>query len=63
MVASYDAMENYYHAQARDWERYAMVKARAITGDNDEIAALMEMLRAFVYRRYIDFSVINRSVT
>ena len=59
LVASYDAMENYYHAQARDWERYAMVKARAITGDNDEIVALMEMLRAFVYRRYIDFSVIE----
>ena len=59
LVASYDAMENYYHAQARDWERYAMVKARAITGDSEEIAALMGMLRAFVYRRYIDFSVIE----
>ena len=59
LVASYDAMENYYHAQARDWERYAMVKGRAITGDSDEIASLMEMLRAFVYRRYIDFSVIE----
>ena len=59
LVSSLDAMENYYHAQARDWERYAMVKARAISGDADEVAALMGMLRAFVYRRYIDFGVIE----
>ena len=59
LVATYDAMENYYHSQARDWERYAMVKARAITGDPDEIETLMGMLRAFVYRRYIDFGVIE----
>jgi glutamate-ammonia-ligase adenylyltransferase len=59
LVVSYDAMESYYHSQARDWERYAMVKARAITGDPVEIAALSDMLRAFVYRRYIDFGVIE----
>lgn len=59
LVVTYDAMENYYHSQARDWERYAMVKARAITGDRDEIDALTGMLRAFVYRRYIDFGVIE----
>jgi glutamate-ammonia-ligase adenylyltransferase len=59
LVATYGAMENYYHSQARDWERYAMVKARAITGDADEIETLMAMLRGFVYRRYIDFGVIE----
>ena len=59
LVATYDAMENYYHSQARDWERYAMVKARAITGGAADIEALMGMLRAFVYRRYIDFGVIE----
>jgi len=59
LVATYDAMENYYHTQARDWERYAMVKARAITGEPDEVDALTGMLRAFVYRRYIDFGVIE----
>ncbi len=59
LVATYDAMENYYHSQARDWERYAMVKARAITGGAADIEPLMGMLRAFVYRRYIDFGVIE----
>jgi len=59
LVVSCDAMESYYHSQARDWERYAMVKARPITGDPDEIKHLMAMLRAFVFRRYIDFGVIE----
>ena len=59
LVATYDAMEHYYLTQARDWERYAMVKARAITGEPAEVEALMSMLRAFVYRRYIDFGVIE----
>ncbi|MCB1802661.1 MAG: bifunctional [glutamate--ammonia ligase]-adenylyl-L-tyrosine phosphorylase/[glutamate--ammonia-ligase] adenylyltransferase, partial [Gammaproteobacteria bacterium] len=59
LVATYDAMENYYHSQARDWERYAMVKARAITGQPADHEPLMAMLRAFVYRRYIDFGVIE----
>ncbi len=59
LVVTYDAMEHYYHTQARDWERYAMVKARAITGDPGEIETLTDMLRAFVYRRYIDFGVIE----
>lgn len=59
LVSTFDAMEHYYHSQARDWERYAMVKARAITGGDDEVAPLMDMLRAFVFRRYIDFGVIE----
>lgn len=59
LVSSYDAMEAYYHSQARDWERYAMVKARAITGLAEDVALLDEMLRGFVYRRYIDFGVIE----
>ena len=59
LVATLDAMENYYHSQARDWERYAMVKARPITGEAEDIDPLMAMLRGFVYRRYIDFGVIE----
>ncbi len=59
LVFSFDAMENYYHAQARDWERYAMVKVRPITGDPETVQPLMAMLRAFAFRRYIDFGVIE----
>lgn len=59
LVSSYDAMETYYYAQARDWERYAMVKVRPITGSKAQTEPLMAILRAFVYRRYIDFGAIE----
>lgn len=60
LVLSFAALEDYYQEQGRDWERYAMVKAR-IMGDNDGEHAreLRAMLRPFVFRRYIDFSVIQ----
>lgn len=60
LVLSFAALEDYYQEQGRDWERYAMVKAR-IMGDNDGVYAteLRAMLRPFIFRRYIDFSVIQ----
>jgi len=56
LVCSFDAMENYYQVQGRDWERYAMIKARVVAGDRQAGADLLERLRPFVYRRYLDFS-------
>lgn len=60
LVLSFAALEDYYQEQGRDWERYAMVKAR-IMGDSDDVWSqeLRAMLRPFVFRRYIDFSVIQ----
>jgi glutamate-ammonia-ligase adenylyltransferase len=58
LVLSFNAMENYYQDQGRDWERYAMLKARLI-GQGKYHGQLTHMLRPFVYRRYIDFSVID----
>lgn len=56
LVMSFDAMEEYYFSQAREWERYAMIKARLVAGDGE---ALMDMLRPFVYRRYLDYGAIE----
>jgi len=58
LVSSYSALEKYYQEQGRDWERYALVKARIINQDKNakEIAAL---LNAFVYRKYLDYSAFN----
>ena len=58
LVLTFNAMEDYYQEQGRDWERYAMLKARVI-GHSQYHAQLSSMLRPFVYRRYIDFSVID----
>lgn len=58
LVMSFNALEDYYQEQGRDWERYAMLKARLI-GNSPFHERLTELLRPFVYRRYIDFSVID----
>ena len=59
LVLNFGAMEEYYQDQGREWERYAMVKARVIAGDRDAGVVLSRMLRGFTYRRYIDFSAID----
>ncbi|NWN92716.1 bifunctional [glutamate--ammonia ligase]-adenylyl-L-tyrosine phosphorylase/[glutamate--ammonia-ligase] adenylyltransferase [Marinobacter adhaerens] len=56
LALSFAALETYYQDQGRDWERYAMVKSRVVAGDPGAGKVLMESLRPFVYRRYIDFS-------
>jgi [glutamine synthetase] adenylyltransferase / [glutamine synthetase]-adenylyl-L-tyrosine phosphorylase len=59
LVFSFNALEQYYQDQGRDWERYAMIKARVVGGDQQAGARLLDMLRPFVYRRYLDFSAIE----
>jgi glutamate-ammonia-ligase adenylyltransferase len=54
-----DAIEEYYQTQGRDWERFAMIKVRAVSGEPARIAKLMSILRGFSYRRYLDFATIE----
>ncbi|MCE0557861.1 bifunctional [glutamate--ammonia ligase]-adenylyl-L-tyrosine phosphorylase/[glutamate--ammonia-ligase] adenylyltransferase [Motilimonas sp. E26] len=59
LVMSFAAFEDYYQTQGRDWERYAMVKARVLGPQTPYKDELETMLRPFVFRRYIDFSAIQ----
>ena len=59
LATSVAAMEQYYQREGRDWERYAMIKARPVAGDLAAAAALLEQLRPFVYRRYIDYGSVE----
>jgi len=59
IIMSFEGMEHYYLSQAREWERYAMIKARQVAGDFTAGAQLMAMLHAFVYRRYLDYGAFN----
>lgn len=59
LTSSLGALEQYYAAHGRDWERYALIKARAITGDASTRAALDQISRAFVYRRYLDYGALD----
>ncbi|ULX57906.1 bifunctional [glutamate--ammonia ligase]-adenylyl-L-tyrosine phosphorylase/[glutamate--ammonia-ligase] adenylyltransferase [Ectothiorhodosinus mongolicus] len=55
LVMSFDAFEDYYETHGREWERYAMIKARAVAGDRAPAETLHAMLQPFVYRRYLDY--------
>ncbi len=59
LVMSFGAMEDYYQSQAREWERYAMIKARVVAGPSADGQQLMKLLHPFVYRRYLDFGAIE----
>ena len=59
LVMSFAAMEDYYQEQGREWERYAMLKARILNPDGRHSAELTKLLKPFIYRRYIDFSAIE----
>jgi len=56
LTLSFDAMESYYEQHGREWERYAFIKARAISEDKVAAKEIADRLRPFVFRRYLDFS-------
>ena len=55
LVASFNAVESYYQTHGREWERYALIKASVVAGDKEAGQRLLESLRPFVYRRYLDY--------
>jgi len=59
LCPSLAALEQYYQREGRDWERYALIKARPVAGDLTLGTELMERVRPFVYRRYIDFTAVE----
>jgi glutamate-ammonia-ligase adenylyltransferase len=52
---SFDALEQYYQREGRDWERYAWIKGRVLTGSPAEASQLHALMRPFVFRRYLDY--------
>lgn len=55
LVSSFAALENYLLTQGREWERYAWIKGRALTGDEPSVKGLMDLITPFVYRKYLDY--------
>ncbi len=55
LVMSSSVFEAYYQAQGREWERYAMIKARPIAGDIEAGLKLLKVLNPFIFRRYFDY--------
>ena len=63
IVLSHGALEHYYQLHGREWEQYAMVKARIIGGSERSRAHLAALLRPFVFRKYHDYRVFNGLAT
>ena len=59
LVTHFDALEDYYQEQGREWERYAMIKARLVNPSDNYGNQLSAMLQPFIYRRYIDFTALD----
>jgi Glutamine synthetase adenylyltransferase len=57
LVASFASFEDYLVLHGRDWERYAWIKARAVTGRERYAELYASAVRPFVYRRYLDYGV------
>jgi [glutamine synthetase] adenylyltransferase / [glutamine synthetase]-adenylyl-L-tyrosine phosphorylase len=59
LAASFAFFEDYLQSQGRDWERYAYVKAGALTNAAAFEQLRRDVLRPFVFRRYLDFGVFD----
>ncbi len=56
LVSSYEALELYFVTQGREWERYAWIKARPLSGSRH--AELERIVRPFVFRKYLDYATL-----
>ena len=59
LALSTAAAEQYYESHGQNWERAAMIKARPVAGDATVGADMMERLRPFIWRKYLDFAAIQ----
>ena len=64
LVMHFAMLERYLVTSARDWERFAWIKARVVSRvvfarDRTDVAGLQALVTPFVYRRYLDFGAID----
>jgi glutamate-ammonia-ligase adenylyltransferase len=57
LACSLEFLDQYFVAQGREWERYAWIKARAISGSSEK--ELQEIVRPFVFRKYLDYATLS----
>ncbi len=58
LVCSLDFLEDYLVTQGREWERYAWIKARCITGRKEFQEKVHDIVRPFVFRKYLDYGTL-----
>jgi len=62
-AVSLDALQEYFHVQGREWERFAWLKSRVVAPTHAIGSACAQSLRGvvvpFVFRRYLDYNVFD----
>ena len=57
------ALEEYLQVQGREWERFAWLKSRVVAPQSAigraEVLALRSVVLPLVFRRYLDYSVVD----
>ncbi|MEA3545430.1 MAG: bifunctional [glutamate--ammonia ligase]-adenylyl-L-tyrosine phosphorylase/[glutamate--ammonia-ligase] adenylyltransferase [Thermodesulfobacteriota bacterium] len=59
LAISINGAEAYYESWGQSWERAALIKARPVAGDTFLGEELLQRLKPFIYRRYLDFGMIE----
>ncbi|EWY37700.1 glutamate-ammonia ligase adenylyltransferase [Skermanella stibiiresistens SB22] len=59
LAVSVSAAESYYGSLGQNWERAAMIKARAVAGDLEAGRNFLRFLVPFIWRRSLDFAAIQ----
>lgn len=59
LCTTFESMKRYYIEHGRNWERYALVKMRAVAGDIVAGNALVEELAPFIYQRQVDYEAVH----
>jgi len=59
IAISTDAAEAYYESMGQNWERAALIKARACAGDREAAEDFLKALEPFVWRRNLDYAAIE----
>ena len=59
LVMDASAFEHYYQSQGREWERYAMIKASPVAGDIAAGNTIIQALKPFIFRRYLDYGAFD----
>ncbi len=58
IAMSTEAALQYYESMGQNWERAAMIKARAVAGDKPAGEAYLAELTPYIWRKYLDYAAI-----
>jgi len=59
VAISTEAAEQYYELMGQNWERAAMIKARACAGDPEASDIFLKNLVPFIWRKHLDYAAIQ----